>query len=1724
MSMSVRPVADGTLRPLRLLALAVAVLGTVLATAARADSLRSAVRFDEKDVLVSGSVDASRVEMKGLIAVGVDGEPQLPMAVEVFHVPAGFRVADVRVTPVEEIRIAEGVRLSLRQAILDMEDPTSARRPFPTGSLAGGAVYPSRSGVALGEGEMGGYSLHSVGVFPVRWDSSTNELLFARTMDVQVELVPDVSRSSGLVRERPSPQAEYAFAEAVRAIVANPADVVLPDVPAADGAAFTPRDLPSTEGSGVDMVIITSPGLETNFQVLADWKTRKGVPTVIRTTDWINTNYPAGVDQPSRIRMFLRDAYQKWGTYLLLVGGDYTNVAPRSAHNRFFFGGTDIPTDQYYACLDGEWNGDGDHLFGEGLFQGSNNDMADLYPDLFVGRACVETPTEVQTFVNKSLQYEKNPPAGYVKKVCYLAEVLFPDDWQYGEDPPEVITLDGATLTEGFDAIIPGSWARTKNYQTSNTLSRDVALNALNAGHHHLMTLMNHGDAFKFSVGNGVNPLIFTADTQSLTNGNYLMFVMATACNPNQIDLECQGESFMNNANGGAICVLGPTREDFPLAASDYHEELLRTIFVSGLTQFGAASQVHRVPFVPLSQTDSTPDRWTMMTKMLLGDPEIRFWTEEPVALVAAHAANLPLGTGSVTVTVTDGTNPVPNAVVCASDANGTYARARTNTAGQVTLPLSSSEPGTVDVVATAKNFLPSETTMTLDAIAGAQVALTDFVVDEDGSGASSGNGDGVIDAGETVELNLTAHNGGGATANGVTVNASIEAGSEATFNLLWGGVADTTRIYIGPDRVHPASVPFTLDFASPSAEYIGTPTMTFGFHDGVADQGIFVWQDQEGWHLRWGSGDSTVQVTGSVVTDGRVRGFATPLMSDGIDSVTLSATEDTLFVNGTTGLTDLTDGVDFALADDTWITVTTPSDALGNIAAAASAGGTVVFSVDNAARARQIAYLDLDFSSTSLQTWSSELAVTFAGPSLEAYMFVIEDGAVPPVSGNGNGVVEVGETVRLTPTVLNRGDGHAGAVAGSAAASSGITFVDASDAYGDLAALGQSTGADGFVFTVNDGSGTSLDLTLTDDLGRTWVKTMDFVAPVAPANLRFRSTTAAITPEWDRNAEPDLAGYNVYRSATSGSGHTRQNFELVREAMLYEDSGLSFGSRFWYYVTAVDSSGNEGPASSEIEAWTTQVQLPGWPRSATSNVFSSIAIGDADGIPGREVFVGSQDHKFYGWNADGSTHGSFPVATLAEIWGTPALADLDEDGDLEVLGGSNDSRFYVLNDDGSSFYANPYVVDLIGTGALMRGAPCVADVDQDSELEYFFGTDNGRVYAFKADGTGYTNPSGLFYGPVLGSTFGPLIWGPIACADWDGDGQRELAFACRNDSLYVVDNQGNNIAGFPRKHVGAHFNGPVFADLDNDGTMELMVGTEAGNVYIYNHDGTGYLGGNPIFTTLPKAVRSLPAPCNLDADPQLEIVITCMDGDCYAFNHDGTGFLNPGGLFVHIPEVGSLDDDAISTSPIVVDVDGDGDFEIFFGHRNFSFYGFHHDGGTILGMPIPTSAPLFSTAAAGDLDNDGDVEIVFASYDSFVSVLDFDGASTPAAYEWPSFAGGPTRRSVYGEIGPYQTGVEPGQGASVLAFALAQNSPNPFVQGTRIGWSVPRDMNVSLRIFNIEGRLVRELVNGPVTAGAGSVAWDGRDSGGAKLSSGIYFYQLQGPDDTVTRKSVLLR
>ncbi len=93
-------------------------------------------------------------------------------------------------------------------------------------------------------------------------------------------------------------------------------------------------------------------------------------------------------------------------------------------------------------------------------------------------------------------------------------------------------------------------------------------------------------------------------------------------------------------------------------------------------------------------------------------------------------------------------------------------------------------------------------------------------------------------------------------------------------------------------------------------------------------------------------------------------------------------------------------------------------------------------------------------------------------------------------------------------------------------------------------------------------------------------------------------------------------------------------------------------------------------------------------------------------------------------------------------------------------------------------------------------------------------------------------------------------------------------------------------------------------------------------------------------------------------------------------------------------------------------------------------------------------------------------------------------------------------------------------------AFSLGQNAPNPFNPSTTIKFAVPEGKAgpVTLKVYDVRGRLVRSLVDGSKEAGTYALFWDGTDGNGQNVSSGVYFYRMVAGDFTQTRKMVMLK
>jgi hypothetical protein len=103
-------------------------------------------------------------------------------------------------------------------------------------------------------------------------------------------------------------------------------------------------------------------------------------------------------------------------------------------------------------------------------------------------------------------------------------------------------------------------------------------------------------------------------------------------------------------------------------------------------------------------------------------------------------------------------------------------------------------------------------------------------------------------------------------------------------------------------------------------------------------------------------------------------------------------------------------------------------------------------------------------------------------------------------------------------------------------------------------------------------------------------------------------------------------------------------------------------------------------------------------------------------------------------------------------------------------------------------------------------------------------------------------------------------------------------------------------------------------------------------------------------------------------------------------------------------------------------------------------------------------------------------------------------------------------------------TGVSEEESTGLFRDVLLQNHPNPFNPNTVISYEVSAATQVTLEIYNVQGRLIRTLTQGPQEPGVHEVLWDGRDSSGQEVASGVYLYRVRIGEFESVKKMVLLK
>lgn len=454
-------------------------------------------------------------------------------------------------------------------------------------------------------------------------------------------------------------------------------------------------------GHPADYVIVTPAAFATEFQALAKWKTRTGLPAYVKTMESIVAEYPAGRDDAERVRMFLQDAHAQWGTHWVLLGGVPPYVPVRIVHSTFF-GGLDFASDLYFGSLAGTWDADGDGIFGEGFVDAGNpGDAVDLHSDVFVGRAPVRSASEAHDFVGKTLRASFEPFVPTPNTALFAADVLFPRPWHPG-DP---ITLDGADITEAalenmgttLGTMFERLYQNPAASPAASPFTGPALLAALRAGTDFFL-LVDGGNASLVVAGpDSLHPADFAALTDAPRPTSAYLLSQSTG----DFTGEAVPLDLVRGATGGAATCIAPSTFTFPTAQKNYVVEYAGQAYGPNFKPVGEANALSKVPFIPFSQYDGV-NRVTEMEMNLVGDPATRIRPGASEPLEAVVPAVVASGAPGFDVLVTAAGRAAEGATVTALLGDVDLALGVTDAAGHAHLELAAggSGPATVTISA----------------------------------------------------------------------------------------------------------------------------------------------------------------------------------------------------------------------------------------------------------------------------------------------------------------------------------------------------------------------------------------------------------------------------------------------------------------------------------------------------------------------------------------------------------------------------------------------------------------------------------------------------------------------------------------------------------------------------------------------------------------------------------------------------------------------------------------------------------------------------------------------------------------------------------------------------------------------------------------------------------------------------------------------------------------
>lgn len=395
-------------------AISTILLIMILTLAAAATATVDTVRFDPARMRIDA--DARRVYYDKCDNINDPDRPAVPSLTRIYLAENAPRSAHV------SVRVLQADTLSLGfEPVLNAPDQMTSvdmpSFPNPPSLTASESCFPAQTG-RISAARTGRQMAWTVSLFPIQYlDDET--IIFNRAIEVTID----------------DPSAHIADWNSSSETYFRPLS--------------TADDEPDSSGRplGHDYVIVTSPDLVEAFGSFLNLKRQTGYDAVIAVTDSIFAYYN-GVDNADALRKYLADCYQSGAQYVLL-GGDEDRVPVRYV---YFYETDTVPSlinliicDNYFADYDGDWDADGDGVYGEPV-----SDDPDIGPEVALGRLPFSDPSQVIAYTSILESYLFDPGNGdrsYLNRALFFCSDQMRDYFEGGQQyvvaevfPPSIAT------------------------------------------------------------------------------------------------------------------------------------------------------------------------------------------------------------------------------------------------------------------------------------------------------------------------------------------------------------------------------------------------------------------------------------------------------------------------------------------------------------------------------------------------------------------------------------------------------------------------------------------------------------------------------------------------------------------------------------------------------------------------------------------------------------------------------------------------------------------------------------------------------------------------------------------------------------------------------------------------------------------------------------------------------------------------------------------------------------------------------------------------------------------------------------------------------------------------------------------------------------------------------------------------------------------------------------